>query len=84
MINGSTCLTTCLGDGYFLHLCPNLPYIFAEMAELVDAHDSKSCSFGSVGSIPTFGTKMPLSGAFFFEITCINFSHTHLLIHQYL
>ncbi len=26
------------------------------MAELVDAHDSKSCSFGSVGSIPTFGT----------------------------
>ena len=28
----------------------------AEVAELVDAHDSKSCSFGSVGSIPTFGT----------------------------
>ncbi len=26
------------------------------MAELVDAHDSKSCSLGSVGSIPTFGT----------------------------
>ena len=28
----------------------------AEVAELVDAHDSKSCSFGIVGSIPTFGT----------------------------
>ena len=26
------------------------------MAELVDAHDSKSCSPGSVGSSPTFGT----------------------------
>lgn len=29
----------------------------AKVAELVDAHDSKSCSFGSVGSIPTFGTQ---------------------------
>ena len=29
----------------------------AEVAELADAHDSKSCSFGSVGSTPTFGTK---------------------------
>jgi hypothetical protein len=28
----------------------------AEVAEQADAHDSKSCSFGSVGSIPTFGT----------------------------
>ena len=27
----------------------------AEVAEQADAHDSKSCSFGSVGSIPTFG-----------------------------
>ena len=27
----------------------------AEVAELADAHDSNSCSFGSVGSIPTFG-----------------------------
>ena len=35
------------------------------MAELVDAHDSKSCSFGSVGSIPTFGTKPGESQAFF-------------------
>ena len=25
----------------------------ANVAELVDAHDSKSCSFGSVGSNPT-------------------------------
>ena len=31
----------------------------AKVAELVDAHDSKSCSFGSVGSIPTFGTCYP-------------------------
>ena len=28
----------------------------AEVAEQADAHDSNSCSFGSVGSIPTFGT----------------------------
>ena len=28
----------------------------AEVAELVDAHDSKSCSARIVGSIPTFGT----------------------------
>jgi hypothetical protein len=27
----------------------------AEVAEQADAHDSKSCSLGSVGSIPTFG-----------------------------
>ena len=32
----------------------------AEVAELVDAHDSKSCPFGGVGSIPTFGTLNPL------------------------
>ena len=30
------------------------------MAELVDAHDSNSCAFGRVGSIPTFGTKLKL------------------------
>ena len=30
----------------------------AEMAELVDALDSKSCTLGCVGSIPTFGTKL--------------------------
>jgi hypothetical protein len=29
--------------------------LLAEVAELADAHDSNSCSFGSVGSIPTFG-----------------------------
>ena len=29
---------------------------FARMAELVDAHDSNSCSERSVGSIPTSGT----------------------------
>ena len=27
----------------------------AEVAEQADAHDSKSCTFGYVGSIPTFG-----------------------------
>ncbi len=27
------------------------------MAELVDAHDSKSCAFGRAGSIPALGTK---------------------------
>ena len=30
----------------------------AKVAELVDAHDSKSCSVRSVGSIPTFGTQV--------------------------
>ena len=30
--------------------------LLAEVAEQADAHDSKSCSLGSVGSIPTFGT----------------------------
>ena len=30
-------------------------YAWAEVAELADADDSKSCSFGIVGSIPTFG-----------------------------
>lgn len=28
----------------------------AKVAELVDAHDSKSCTERCVGSIPTFGT----------------------------
>ena len=40
----------------------------AGVAELVDAPDSKSGSFGSVGSIPTLGTTVqissPLIGAF--------------------
>ena len=31
------------------------------MAEQADAHDSKSCTLGYVGSIPTFGNKKPLS-----------------------
>ena len=30
--------------------------LYAEVAELADAHDSNSCSVRSVGSIPTFGT----------------------------
>ena len=33
-----------------------LHYSRAEVAEQADAHDSKSCTFGYVGSIPTFGT----------------------------
>jgi hypothetical protein len=33
-----------------------LTIMYAEVVELADAHDSKSCSFGSVGSTPTFGT----------------------------
>jgi hypothetical protein len=38
----------------------------ASVAELVDALDSKSCSFGSAGSIPARGTKaLDLSRAFF-------------------
>ena len=34
------------------------------MAELADAHDSNSCSFGSVGSIPTFGTSRNSPGLY--------------------
>ena len=40
----------------------------AEVAELADAHDSKSCSFGSVGSIPTFGT-------IFKDVKSMNYKH---------
>ena len=36
----------------------NFVLLDALVAELVDALDSKSSSFGSVGSIPTQGTKM--------------------------
>ena len=39
---------------------------FARMAELVDAHDSNSCSERSVGSIPTSGTKKALKIEGFF------------------
>ena len=40
---------------YFCALIKSLNK-FASVAELVDALDSKSSSFGSVGSIPTRGT----------------------------
>ena len=40
----------------------------AEVAELADAHDSKSCSVRNVGSIPTFGTEYPCKGVFYFNI----------------
>ena len=43
------------GANKFLHLRSQ----FALVAELVDALDSKSSFFGSVGSIPTQGTKAP-------------------------
>ena len=36
------------------------------MAELVDAHDSKSCVLGHVGSIPTLGTEKGFFGSLFF------------------
>ena len=35
------------------------------MAELVDAHDSKSCAFGRAGSIPALGTKLSVTESFF-------------------
>jgi hypothetical protein len=36
----------------------NALFDFAGVAELADANDSKSCSFGSVGSTPTTGIKL--------------------------
>ena len=36
------------------------------MAELVDAHDSKSCVLGHVGSIPTLGTEKGFFGSLFY------------------
>src|SRR5690606_32918875 len=36
-------------------------FVLAEVAELADAHDSKSCFERSVGSTPTFGTKKELN-----------------------
>jgi hypothetical protein len=45
----------------------NFVLLDALVAELVDALDSKSSSFGSVGSIPTQGTKCnPLQACIFF------------------
>ena len=38
----------------------------ALVAELVDAHDSKSCAFGRGGSIPSWGTMKQLVKAAFF------------------
>ena len=40
----------------------------AEVAELADAHDSKSCSARSVGSTPTFGTIIVLPFMARFEL----------------
>ena len=42
-------------------------YNIALVAELVDALDSKSSSFGSVGSIPTQGT-IDINVCFYFRI----------------
>ena len=47
----------------------NFVLLHALVAELVDALDSKSSSFGSVGSIPTQGTKCnSFQGLHFFLI----------------
>jgi hypothetical protein len=43
----------------------------AKVAELVDAHDSKSCTFGCEGSIPSFGTIM----ATLSQVECILTHH---------
>ena len=57
-------------------------YKIALVAELVDALDSKSSSFGSVGSIPTQGTYMfqvsIIIGLNFTEVSLLLF---HSLIH---
>jgi len=47
------------------------------VAELVDAHDSNSCSFGSEGSIPSFGTKPP-SGGLFDDYEIIDTKNPHI------
>ncbi len=43
-----------------MHGAQQEPTSQAPVAELVDAPDSKSGSFGSVGSSPTGGTKNPI------------------------
>lgn len=45
------------------------------VAELVDAHDSKSCIVRCVGSIPTFGTKREQFAPFFISAPPVQ---THL------
>ena len=51
---------------FCLYLCGPESRKNASVAELVDALDSKSCSFGSAGSIPARGTKaLDFSRAFF-------------------
>ena len=47
-------------------------YDYASVAELVDALDSKSSSFESVGSIPTRGTKNLSIDRFFIYLTKVN------------
>ena len=42
----------------------------AKVAELVDAHDSKSCTARCEGSIPSFGTDPGLSARDLFLIAC--------------
>ena len=51
------------------------------MAELVDAHDSKSCSFGSAGSIPVSGTHIPPYGGIFYGIIYVHYQfNIHLFM----
>ena len=50
------------------------------MAELVDALDSKSSSFGSVGSIPTQGTQIIRNLMFYMKLRIIFFSKGNILV----
>ena len=46
------------------------------MAELADAHDSKSCTYGYEGSIPSFGIKKSsLIYEDFVFLTCLEVRH---------
>ena len=60
---------------YFL----DLQTIIARVAELVDALDSKSSSFGSVGSIPTQGTLRIRNRLFFMKLRIFFFSNGNIL-----
>ena len=51
----------------------------AKVAELVDAHDSKSCIFGCEGSIPSFGTEADNSEK---SLVCPFFISPELLVKQ--
>ena len=52
----------------------------ALVAELVDALDSKSSFFGSVGSIPTQGTQIIRNLMFYMKLRIIFFSKGNILV----